>query len=68
MMWKLKTKRGSYKRFKFSSGLRFKHKQSHLRHLLVRKSSKRKRQLGKLKYICRSDFNHVKSRLPYFKK
>ncbi len=44
-MSKLKTNRGAAKRFKKTGTGRFKHKQSHLNHILTKKSAKRKRQL-----------------------
>ena len=43
---KLKTNRGAAKRFKRTGSGGFKRKQSHLRHILTKKSSKRKRHLG----------------------
>lgn len=42
---KMKTNRGAAKRFKATAN-GYKHKQSHKRHILTKKSSKRKRQLG----------------------
>ena len=42
-MPKLKTNRGAAKRFKKTASGGFKRKQSHLRHILTKKSSKRKR-------------------------
>lgn len=44
-MPKLKTNRGAAKRFK-ATAKGFKHKQSHKRHILTKKPTKRKRQLG----------------------
>ena len=43
-MPKLKTKRGAVKRFKATAN-GFKHGQSHKRHILTKKPTKRKRQL-----------------------
>lgn len=43
-MPKLKTNRGAAKRFK-ATAKGFKHAQSHKRHILTKKSTKRKRQL-----------------------
>ena len=45
-MPKMKTNKGAAKRFKKTASGSFKRKQSHLRHILTKKSSKRKRQLG----------------------
>jgi len=44
-MPKMKTVSGAAKRFKKTGSGRFKSKQSHLRHILTKKSSKRKRHL-----------------------
>lgn len=53
-MNKLKTNRGVYKRFKRTKNGIYKHKQSHLRHILTKKTSKRKRQLRSLKCVDKS--------------
>ncbi|MGD8312571.1 MAG: 50S ribosomal protein L35, partial [Gammaproteobacteria bacterium] len=45
-MPKLKTNRGAAKRFKRTAAGGYKRGQSHLRHILTKKRSKRKRQLG----------------------
>ena len=66
-MLKLKTRRSALKRFKcvgFKKKM-YKHKQSHMRHFLVKKSSKRKRQLRNLKVVSKSDVCSVKLLLPY---
>lgn len=60
-MNKLKTHRGAYKRFKKTKNGNFKHKQSHLRHILTKKTSKRKRQLRSLKYIDKSHEKTLKN-------
>ena len=44
-MPKLKTNRGAAKRFKKTATGKFKCSQSHLRHILTKKSTKRKRHL-----------------------
>jgi large subunit ribosomal protein L35 len=54
-MPKLKTNRGAAKRFKAIAGNRFKHKQSHKRHILTSKTAKRKRQLGGTDIVDASD-------------
>ena len=64
-MLKLKTKRSAFKRFKCIGSKNFKHKQSHMRHFLVKKSPKRKRQLRNLKLVSNSDFYGIKLLLPY---
>ena len=44
-MPKLKTNRGAAKRFKKTASGKFKRSQAYLRHILTKKSTKRKRQL-----------------------
>ena len=57
-MPKMKTKRGAAKRFKkIANG--YKRAQSHLRHILTKKSSKRKRQLGQNLMVHKSDVKLV---------
>jgi len=63
-MIKLKTNRGAYKRFKKTKNGNYKHKQSHLRHILTKKSSKRKRQLRPLKCVDKSHEKALKRALP----
>jgi len=63
-MPKLKTNRGAAKRFRRTGKGGFKRGQSHLRHILTKKSSKRKRQLGKPAHIAESDVKSVKQLLP----
>lgn len=55
---KIKTIKSITKRFKKLKNGNFKHKQSHLKHILTKKTAKRKRQLRKLKY---TDKAHKKS-------
>jgi len=64
-MPKMKTKRGAAKRFKPMKNGRFKHKQSHLRHYLTAKSSKRKRLLRPLDVVEPADTPAVRRLLPY---
>ncbi|HIH2763538.1 MAG TPA: 50S ribosomal protein L35 [Candidatus Azoamicus sp.] len=54
-MIKFKTKKSASKRFKKLKNGSFKHKQSGLRHILTKKSSKRKRHLRSLKLIDKTD-------------
>lgn len=62
-MPKLKTHSGAAKRFKkTASG--FKRAQSHRRHILTKKSTKRKRHLRSITHICKSDVASVKQMLP----
>ena len=64
-MPKLKTKRGAAKRFRPTGKGGFKHAQSHLNHILSKKSSKRKRHLGAMHQVDVTDVNRVKKQLPY---
>ena len=53
-MPKMKTNRGAAKRFKKTAG-GIKRGQSHRRHILTKKSTKRKRQLRSPSMICQAD-------------
>lgn len=64
-MPKLKTNRGAAKRFRRTASGKFKRSQSHLRHILTKKSAKRKRQLRSGDLIHASDQASVKQMLPY---
>jgi|TARA_B110000438_G_C15307569_1_gene433914 large subunit ribosomal protein L35 len=64
VMPKLKTNRGAAKRFSRTKG-GFKRGQSHLRHILTKKTSKRKRQLGKAAHIAECDVKSIKQLLPH---
>jgi large subunit ribosomal protein L35 len=64
-MPKMKTNRGAAKRFRRTAKGGFKRAQSHLRHILTKKSSKRKRQLGSTEQVAASDVPAVKKMLPY---
>jgi len=63
-MPKIKTNRGAAKRFKITAG-GVKRKQSHLRHILTKKSSKRKRQLGSPSFVHENDVASIHRMLPY---
>lgn len=54
-MSKLKTHRGTAKRFKLTASGAVKRKQSHHRHILTKKSSKRKRHLRSGAYLLPCD-------------
>ena len=64
-MPKLKTNRGAAKRFKKTGGGAFKSSHSHLRHILTKKSTKRKRKLRGGDTVDHADVAHVKRMLPY---
>lgn len=57
-MPKLKTNRGAAKRFK-ATAKGFKHGQSHKRHILTKKSTKRKRQLRNKSMVKACDVRSV---------
>ena len=64
-MPKLKTKRSAAKRFKRTSNGGFKRNQSHRRHILTKKSTKRKRQLRPHDVIAHADEPSVERMMPY---
>ncbi len=64
-MPKIKTNRGAAKRFKRTGSGGFKCNQSHRRHILTKKSTKRKRQLRKASMIHASDVRMTARMLPY---
>ena len=64
-MPKLKTNRGAAKRFRAKPNGGFKRGQSYMSHILTKKSSKRKRQLGSIEPIADSDVKAVRKLLPY---
>ncbi|MCH8308476.1 MAG: 50S ribosomal protein L35 [Gammaproteobacteria bacterium] len=64
-MSKMKTNRGAAKRFRRTAKGGYKRAQSHLSHILTKKSSKRKRKLGKTLQIADNDVKQVRRLLPY---
>ncbi len=64
-MPKLKTCRGAAKRFKRTSTGKFKRSQSHLNHILTKKSTKRKRHLRHASLVDAADHAAVRQMLPY---
>jgi len=64
-MPKMKTNRGAAKRFRRSASGAFKRGQSHRRHILTKKSSKRKRQLGMPATVHGADQRMVRRMLPF---
>lgn len=63
-MPKLKTNRGAAKRFKKTAG-GFKRNQSHRRHILTKKSTKRKRHLRSSAMLHKSDVASARRMIPY---
>ncbi len=65
---KLKTHKGASKRFKKKGSGGYKHKQSHLRHILTKKTTKRKRQLRSIDEVAACEIGHIEKMLPNDKK
>jgi large subunit ribosomal protein L35 len=61
---KLKTNKGAAKRFKKTGKGGFKHRQSFRNHISTKKSSKRMRQLRRLKTVNDSDTASIRQMLP----
>ena len=64
-MPKLKTKSGAAKRFKTTGSGRIKRSKAFLRHILTKKSTKRKRHLRGATGVHGSDARAVRTMLPY---
>jgi len=64
-MPKAKTKKGAAKRFKIRSSGNIKRSHAYMRHILTKKSQKRKRQLRGTASIDKSNTRQVRSMLPY---
>ncbi len=64
-MPKIKTHRGAAKRFKRTAKGKFVRGHSFARHILTKKSSKRKRKLDKTGIVDRSDQGRLQAMLPY---
>ncbi len=64
-MPKIKTNRGAAKRFKRRASGGFKRAQSHRRHILTKKSSKRKRHLRPMENVAEQDVGALDRMLPY---
>ncbi len=65
IMPKIKTVRGAAKRFKKTAGGGFKRKHANLRHILTKKSTKRKRHLRPKGMVSKGDLGLVIACLPY---
>lgn len=64
-MPKLKTHKGAKKRFHITASGKIKRGHSHARHILTKKTSKRKRKLDQTGLVSASDKKRVKLMLPY---
>jgi large subunit ribosomal protein L35 len=59
-MPKMKSNRGAAKRFRTTAKGKIKRKQGHLRHILTKKSRKRKRQLRKSSLVSQEDSARIR--------
>ncbi len=64
-MPKLKTKRGAAKRFRVMGSGAIKRTRSNLRHILTKKTTKRKRHLRGMTAVSPADAQAIKAMLPY---
>ncbi|MGB5732875.1 MAG: 50S ribosomal protein L35 [Thiohalocapsa sp.] len=64
-MPKIKTNRGAAKRFSVTASGSFKRNASHRRHILTKKSTKRKRQLRAAHLLHKSDVRAARRMIPY---
>ncbi len=64
-MPKLKTKKAAAKRFRFTATGKIKRGHSHARHILTKKTNKRKRLLDIDVLVSKADEDRVKSMLPH---
>jgi large subunit ribosomal protein L35 len=66
-MPKMKTHRGAAKRFKVTGSGKFMKNHSFKRHILGKKSAKRKRALSQPELVSNNDAKRISSMLPYSK-
>ncbi|MCX6566593.1 MAG: 50S ribosomal protein L35 [Candidatus Aminicenantes bacterium] len=64
-MPKLKTHRGARKRFTVTAGKKILHKKANKSHILTKKTSNRKRNLGKVAVLNKTNRRAVKEMMPY---
>jgi len=65
IMPKLKTHKGAAKRFRITATGKVKRGHSHARHILTKKTNKRKRQLDIDTLVAKADHDRVMDMLPY---
>jgi len=63
-MPKMKTKSGAAKRFRVRGSGSVKRSHAFLRHILTKKTTKRKRNLG-METVNASDVGHIRAMMPY---
>lgn len=61
----MKSNSGAKKRFKVTSSGKIKRKKAFKSHILTKKSSKTKRQLGEPSYVSKADEPRMKQLIPY---
>ncbi|MCA9769950.1 50S ribosomal protein L35 [Candidatus Dependentiae bacterium] len=64
-MSKVKTRSAAKKRFKKMGKRLVKRSQAYCRHLLTKKTAKKKRELRKGTYVCKADIVRILKLLPY---
>ena len=64
-MPKMKTNKGAAKRFQRTGSGAFKRNQSHRRHILTKKSAKRKRRLRQDAEVKKTENKRLRQALPY---
>jgi len=66
-MTKLKTRKSAAKRFKLTGSGKIKRRKAFMRHILTKKSPKRKRQLGKDIILAPANVKVVRKMIPFAK-
>ncbi|QTJ33381.1 50S ribosomal protein L35 [Dolosigranulum pigrum] len=66
-MPKMKTHKGSQKRFKRTGSGKLKRSRAKTSHLFANKTQKQKRQLRKAKLVSKGDYKRIKQQLTYMK-
>ncbi|WP_284139799.1 MULTISPECIES: 50S ribosomal protein L35 [unclassified Virgibacillus] len=64
-MPKMKTHKGSQKRFKKTGSGKLKRSHAYTSHMFAHKSQKQKRKLRKASIVSSGDFKRIKTMLPY---
>jgi large subunit ribosomal protein L35 len=64
-MPKMKTRRAAAKRYSYTGGGKIKYKKQGLRHILTKKSTKRKRKLRKTGILGEAEMKRARVLMPY---
>ena len=64
-MPKMKTRRAAAKRYSYTGSGKIKYKKQGLRHILTKKSTKRKRKLRKTGILSKAEMKRVRVLMPY---